>query len=308
MSPLHMRRESYCRGGLKPAHFVSIMPKQITAYEVAAFTNHPAAGSPTGLVLNARGLSDHQMQHIARQLGFSHTAFASETHAADYDVNIRFFTPLREIPSCGHATIAAHYLMKSHSGRSENRLVRQKTASGLQDVEIRYHKGIFFKQNPIQFTDVLHKTNTELCDALGIPNQHVVMASPGANRFLVRLETSKQLISLHPDFAAIKSLCERHDAIGCFVYAAHGEAFNARMFAPAIGINEDIVNGNSSGCLGAYLLRSLPESEIRFRVNQGFAFDRPGTVHVDARWNGEEIETKIGGEAALARTVPIRVM
>ena len=50
----------------------------ITAYEVAAFTNDPRAGSPTGVVLDAGGLRDEQMQAIAQQLGFSHTAFVSE--------------------------------------------------------------------------------------------------------------------------------------------------------------------------------------------------------------------------------------
>jgi PhzF family phenazine biosynthesis protein len=283
------------------------------AYEVAAFTNQPSGGSPTGVVLNARGLSHDQMQHIARQLNYSHTAFVSEAHGADHDVDIRFFTPLRELQNCGHATIAAHFLRESQSQRSGNRLVRQKTASGMQTVEIRQDNRVFFKQNPIDFTDVPRETLGNLCLSLGLAfaaiNERlpVMLASPGAKRFLLPVQGLETLKALWPDFAMLNSLCGRHDAIGCFVFTIENDDIHGRMFAPAIGVDEDIINGNSSGCLGAYLLRRKPALEIDFSVHQGFAFNRPGTVHVEARRNGEEIETRIGGESALVQEIPIRL-
>lgn len=71
----------------------------------------------------------------------------------------------------------------------------------------------------------------------------------------------------------------------------------ARMFAPAIGVDEDVINANSSGCLGAYILRLGNFPELTLRVQQGHHFRRLGTVQVTARRVDNRIETTIGGTA-----------
>lgn len=73
------------------------------------------------VVPNADGLSTAQMQQIARELNNSETAFIfAPPKGADYDAQVRFFTPNTEVPLCGHATIAAHYvraiLSNTHQG------------------------------------------------------------------------------------------------------------------------------------------------------------------------------------------------
>lgn len=60
------------------------------------------------LFFPADNLSEAQMQLIARELGHSETAFL--LHSDDSDVRIRYFTPTVEVPICGHATVAAHYV------------------------------------------------------------------------------------------------------------------------------------------------------------------------------------------------------
>jgi PhzF family phenazine biosynthesis protein len=79
----------------------------VNIFQVDSFTG-PFAGNPAGVVLGAEELSDSQMQAIARELNNSETAFVMEADADDHEVRIRFFTPTVEVPSCGHATIAAH--------------------------------------------------------------------------------------------------------------------------------------------------------------------------------------------------------
>ena len=64
-----------------------------------AFSDRPDGGNPAGVVLNAAGLSEDRMLAIAAELGYSETAFLSGT-------DIRYFSPLAEVPFCGHATIA----------------------------------------------------------------------------------------------------------------------------------------------------------------------------------------------------------
>lgn len=77
-------------------------------YHVDAFTRTPFRGNSAGVVLNADGLSETQMQLIARELRHSETAFLLRSD--DSDVRIRYFTPTVEVPICGHATVAAHYV------------------------------------------------------------------------------------------------------------------------------------------------------------------------------------------------------
>ncbi len=79
-------------------------------YQIDAFTEKRFEGNPAGVVANADGLTDFQMQAIARELNNSETAFILSPTGSDHDVRIRFFTPAIEVPTCGHATISAHYV------------------------------------------------------------------------------------------------------------------------------------------------------------------------------------------------------
>lgn len=283
---------------------------QITIYEVTAFSDDATSGSPTGVVFNSVDLSDIQMQSIAGQLNVSHTAFVRES--GENEVSIRFFTPQCEINNCGHATIAAHWLR--HALNEDNSTTTiQRTRKGIQEVNI-HHKNdkisVHFKQNEIAFTSIDADILSELLAALNITSDDlnhtypVILASPGAERFLVGLQSPDTLKTLKPDISRVRKLCERNNAIGCFVYTIDPESSSTqahgRMFAPAIGIDEDIINGNSSGCLGAYLIHlDSACNELVLNVHQGMTARRPGTVMVNARRHQGKIVTRIGGTATL---------
>ena len=71
----------------------------------AAFTADPSGGNPAGVVLDADGLDDATMQRIAADVGYSETAFVTPS-GDNGDLDVRYFSPLAEVPFCGHATIA----------------------------------------------------------------------------------------------------------------------------------------------------------------------------------------------------------
>lgn len=290
------------------------MDHPITITIAAAFTDQKYAGSPTGVVLDANGLSDEQMQHIANSTNCSHTAFVTESRQDDYDVGVRFFTAGGEIKNCGHGTIALHVVRAVKRGNVADGIVRQRTESGIQEVQVQHENGaitVWLKQDEIRFHPVERETIGDLLSALNLPESSlqpdypVIIASPGANRFLVALKDVEALQALKPDIAALKKLGEQVKGIGCFVYAMNAplEA-TARMFAPNIGVDEDVTNGNSGGCLGAYLLRldKTNPSELILQVHQGQAFNRPGTVLVKVCRVGDAIETVIGGTAVIEST------
>jgi len=290
---------------------------QVLIYQVRAFADRGFGGSPTGVVLNAGGLNEVQMQAIAKKLPVSHTAFVMEVVDQDHDINIRFFTPNGEIRNCGHATIAAHFLLATEKGTSQGYMSKQKTQSGVQEVQIYREEGILnvtFEQSEVLLSGIEKDVVQELLmlfnlSSSDLPEHYPIMlASPGANRFLIPLKSQETLAKLKPGFPAMRSLCERTDSIGCFAFTLSGaedrwEA-QGRMFAPMIGVDEDIINGNSSGCLGAYLIHlsntGFDHTGLTLTVYQGHGFGTPGKVVVKAQKSSEKIRTFVGGTAIIA--------
>src|SRR5688500_18227218 len=77
---------------------------------IHAFSIENSGGNPAGVVLHADELSSIQMQRIAKEIGYPETAFVSRSSLADFKLD--FFTPTKQIPHCGHATIATFNYLK----------------------------------------------------------------------------------------------------------------------------------------------------------------------------------------------------
>jgi PhzF family phenazine biosynthesis protein len=109
--------------------------KRYRIYQVDSFTTERFRGNPAGVVPNADGLTAMQMQTIARELNNSETAFVLNAEAPDHDIRVRFFTPTIEVPSCGHATIAAHYVRAVENSLPSSTVI-QKIGAGILPVDV----------------------------------------------------------------------------------------------------------------------------------------------------------------------------
>lgn len=98
--------------------------KKYRLYQVDSFTTEKFRGNPAGVVPNADGL----MQKIAREMHNSEMAFIFSAQNSDHDVQVRFFTPSCEVPICGHATIAAHYVRAMELGLENSKNWRGKSS------------------------------------------------------------------------------------------------------------------------------------------------------------------------------------
>jgi len=291
--------------------------KRYRLYQVDAFTTERFTGNPAGVVPNADGLSVDQMQRIARELNNSETAFVLSPQASDHDVTVRFFTPTIEVPSCGHATIAAH-----HVRAIENALpsctVTQKIGVGILPVDvIRDDSGyrIVMTQGPVEFGEPFAADRVgEIMDALGLTASQlddrcpVQVVSTGHSKVLIGVRSQEVLDSLSPNLAGLAELSGRIGCNGYFVFTldpSSAEVFaHGRMFAPAIGIAEDPVTGNANGPLGAYVVEhGLVEpvaGSMSFRARQGEALGRPGTVEVEVEVEGTApMVVRVAGRAVV---------
>lgn len=291
--------------------------KKFRIYQVDAFTKTMFTGNPAGVVSNADGLSAPEMQNIARELNVSETAFLLNPDGPDHDVVVRFFTPTVEVPSCGHATVAAHFVRAIENDIGGGS-VQQKTKAGIQKITIRRNSSdpeITIHQGPASFEPELQSTIVNdvlaaltLSPADRLPGAPIQVVSTGHSKVLIGIRETPLLHKIKPDLDALKKLSRIIGSNGFHIFSlgpgdsdflAHG-----RMFAPAIGINEDPVTGNANGPLGAYLVRhqlvKTNDTAFGFRAKQGEAMGRPGIVHVEVQTqpNGR-FEVSVGKDAVI---------
>lgn len=267
------------------------------------------------------------MLQIAREVSNSETAFVlrspsnGENSKSDeslpYDVQVRFFTPTTEVPICGHATIATHVVraIEEHAyGR-----IMQKTNAGILPVDVTDDNGLItvgITQGMPEIHDPFDQSIVdEIVSALGLrvddlrSDCPVCIASTGHAKVMVGIKSLDQLSTLQPDPERLTSLSSQIGCNGYYVFTLHpGEdaLVHGRMFAPAIGNDEDPVTGNANGPLGAYMVHFglFPElqknGELNFSIVQGEAIGRRGTMDVRVTIDdGEPSVVQIFGHAVI---------
>ena len=289
----------------------------LRVYQIDAFTTTRYQGNPAGVVANADGLSEAQMQEIARELNHSETAFVLKPARDDHDLHVRFFTPTNEVPVCGHATIALHYVM-ALEGRPPGSY-RQLTGAGIQRVRVAAvddDYAVTIEQNRPDFSSPLSAdVARDVLAALGVdadamdPRCPMQFVSTGHGKLLIGLRERSTLQQLTPDFMRLAALSEAARTKGYFAFTldtpSDDEAYTwGRMFAPAIGIAEDPVTGNANGPLGAYLVQHglivVEDGRARYRARQTAANGRSGWMDVNVEVaSGSPVSVCIEGRAVM---------
>ncbi len=274
---------------------------------VDAFTTEPLSGNAAGIVPDAAGLDDAQMQAIARELQASETAFLTPGEEADR--RIRYFTPTQEVDLCGHATVASHAWL-AESGEIDDGTHSLATNVGV--IEVTVDEGAVWMTQDDAAVEVVDLDRGRVADVLGADpatlrdvgaDLPLATASTGLGFLVVPVNFLAALSDLDPDFGAVAALTDELDVTG--VYAFTFDALDAdatlhgRMFAPGAGVDEDPVTGTASGAVGAYLREvgafdgDLPSELV---LEQGHFVDRPGRVRVRARSD----PVTVGGRAVTA--------
>lgn len=293
------------------------MARKYNLYQIDSFTKEKFSGNPAGVITNADGLTDDEMQKIARELNNSETAFIFSSDSSKYDAHVRFFTPTSEVPICGHATIAAHYA-RAIENRLDNCRIYQKTGAGILPVDIIKENEdykIVMTQGKIEFGNIIDdEDKKELLTALNmedrdlLDNYKIQIVSTGHSKVMIGIKNIETLNSLKPDYDALSKLSSIIKCNGYYVFAVSSTEsdilIHGRMFAPAVGINEDPVTGNANGPLGAYLVHynyvKHNNSLFKFKIKQGEAINRAGIIEVEVKIeDGEPVEVKICGDAVI---------
>lgn len=292
-------------------------------YQADVFTSVPFGGNPVAVVPEASGLSDQELQQIAREMNLSETVFILPPTEAEAVAKIRIFTPTQEIPFAGHPVLGAFFVLGklgrlSLSGPITR--VLHECNIGIFPVDVHCHRGeilrVVMSQPKPEFLIVIEAAEDlyELANSLGMDKAAlkgarapVQVVSAGFPVMIVPVRTLTAVRSIVPDAHAITDLCGRYGANGIMVFTTVTvEPFatvHTRMFAPPIGVLEDPATGSASGALGAYLVHHGivevgPTTEII--AEQGYEVDRPARIVIQVESDDDAIqEVKVGGEVVL---------
>jgi PhzF family phenazine biosynthesis protein len=253
----------------------------------AAFSADPAGGNPAGVVLDATGVDDAEMLRVAAEVGYSETAFLIPRGNEDFDV--RYFSPLAEVPFCGHATIAsaAAYAQRHGPGR-----MRLTTRAGLVEVSTAVAPD---GTTTATLTSVAPRTGLISADDLAAllaalgwraadldPTLPPRVAYAGAWHPIVAAATRQRLADLDYDRPALGALMARRDWTTIdLVWRESPEVYHARNPFPPGGVVEDPATGAAAAAFGGYLRElGLVTVPAIVTVYQGEDLGRPSVLTV----------------------------
>lgn len=254
----------------------------------AAFSADPAGGNPAGVVLDATGLGDAEMQRVAAEVGYSETAFLVPGGEGHFQV--RYFSPKAEVPFCGHATIAS---AAAYAERHGPGVLHLDTLAGLVEVSTKVQPdgittatliSVSPQTKPISADDLaalleaLRWTPEDL-DATLPPR----VAFAGAWHPIMAAASRQRLTRLDYDMAALASLMAQRDWTTIdLVYRESAQVFHARNPFPPGGVVEDPATGAAAAAFGGYLRElGLVTPPATVTVHQGQDMGRPSLLTIE---------------------------
>jgi len=289
------------------------------------FTEKRFGGNPLAVLPDARGISDAQMQRVAREFNFSETTFVLPPENGGTR-RVRIFTPTAEIPFAGHPNVGTAFALA--------------TAGELGEVVDGKRVEVVFEEKAGPVPVGIERRNGRIWCELKAPERISTgkTASAGMIAAAVSLQPEDVVSTNHPpqvasvglpftfaelrDRGALERARTRMDGVDAlaaaginpdvFVYVRSRDEFDvrARMFAPVDGVPEDPATG-SANCALAGLLAKLdprPSGELRWRIAQGVEMGRPSVLEARARKeNGEVVDVRIGGASVMVSEGTIEV-
>ena len=225
---------------------------QAELHLVDAFTRSAFRGNTAGVCIPDGPADTAWMQQVAAELKHSETAFLFPDGGS---WNLRWFTPAKEVELCGHATLAAAFVLYETGRVPGDKPVSFSTLSGKLSA---WKDGDWISMDFPAEPPAASMPIPGLGHALGIEPVYT-----GRNRFdiLVELPLADDVCSLEPDMEALSPIRAR----GFIVTAVSdipGTDFVSRFFAPSVGVPEDPVTGSAHCCLGPYWGEKLKKAEM----------------------------------------------
>lgn len=293
---------------------------------VDVFAVEPYTGNQLAVVRDAGGLSDDEMQALAREMAYSETTFIEgDAPAESGGWDVRIFTPSDEIPFAGHPTLGTAAVIREHLADSNPDEVVLNLGVGEIPVTVEQGDGdgadggggggsedvLWMRQQAPEFGETVAPAEAAEVVSVGtgdVDDEYPAqVVSTGLPTLVVPLRSLEAVRDAEVNSQAYTERAVGDlDAKNVLVFAPEtyrdANDLNVRMFAPALGVPEDPATGSSNGCLAGWLARHryLDAPEVAVRVEQGYEISRPSLLHLRAHDQGDEVAVEVGG-----RVVPV---
>lgn len=212
---------------------------KLPIYQVDAFTDRLFGGNPAAVCPLDYWPDDRVLQHIAMENNLAETAFY--VREPDGTLRLRWFTPEVEVDLCGHATLAAAFVLFECEGYEGSVIHFESLRSGT--LRVTRHEGHLTLDFP---ADRLERSALDLTGALG---RQPVEVWKGKTDYLAVYAAEEDILTIRPRFDLLRNIAAR----GVIVTAPGVEAdFVSRFFAPQCGVDEDPVTGSAHTSLTPY--------------------------------------------------------
>lgn len=224
---------------------------KLKQYQVDAFTDKVFCGNPAAVIPLSSWPDDALLQAIAEENNLSETAFFAPSEKG---FKLRWFTPVKEVDLCGHATLATAHVIFSILGYSKQ-VVTFETRSGELFVERR---GELLEMNFPACPPTPCEPSEVLTQGLGRSPIQVL----AADDYLAVFDSEATILAITPNQAQLRQL----DLRGVIVTAPGTDVdFVSRFFAPKFGIPEDPVTGSAHCSLAPYWAKQLGKNTLTAR-------------------------------------------
>lgn len=284
--------------------------------QLDVFTRTPLTGNPLAVFRDARGLSDVQMQALAREMNLSETTFIFPREPqveANEGKRVRIFTVEEELPFAGHPTLGTALYLHKTAGALADEIVLDLNVGKIgvrftpdsNNKSDRVAGDVFgeMRQRDPDFGPTLSRDDVAAVLQDGAdqvasewPSQVVSTGLPFA---IVPIRDSETLTNLKPDLVKAKRLLEGTGAKFCYFISPGREGWHevrARMFFYG---GEDPATGSAAGCAMSWMARyGLAKSDEKILIHQGIEAERPSEIFVLATRDGENVaNVRVGGYA-----------
>lgn len=306
--------------------------RQYDFIQLDVFTDRVFNGNPLAVFPEAEGLTDEEMQKIAREMNLSETVFVLPPRDDRSLKRLRIFTPRSELPMAGHPVVGTWNALARTGGiaplpegGSGWTRIYQELGIGVLPVDIEFEGG---EPRQVVMTQGAFQTHSEVDDrgelaeierALGLAVEDfdeslpIEVVSTGLQILVVPVRSLAALGRIRVNASLLSETYRRAGATLCYAFTREtregdpSEA-HARSFVPDAGIAEDPATGGAAGPLAAYLVKhgalsaqADDEGVFRFRIEQGDFMERPSRINAEVRRGAESAieEVRIGGASVM---------
>jgi trans-2,3-dihydro-3-hydroxyanthranilate isomerase len=281
------------------------------------FTRTPLTGNPLAIFTDARGLSDQQMQALAREMNLSETTFILPREPkveANEGKRVRIFTVEEELPFAGHPTLGTALYLHSTAASWLDEIVLDLNVGkiGVRFSADSHNRGdrvagdVFgeMRQRDPEFGPALPRD--KIASALQGGAEQIAsewpsqIVSTGLPFAIVPIRDAKSLANLKPDLVRVSALLEGTGAKFCYFICPEEHEdrreVRARMFFYG---GEDPATGSAAGCAVSWMVRhGVAKSDEQIFIHQGVEAGRPSELFVRATRDGDGItNVRVGGYA-----------